>query len=646
MNITNQKRIGLLVDQLRLQTESWLAELDDCIDDIKVAYRKNWMPERLAGYSEEVYSTEEEQSLPDVIKKLFLDIIDSLDEIKGMSFDGKGSLTIRLEKLTLEYLDSISEMFSYHPDIISWFNASNFTGWLDGYRSIKLLRKFANIEENIILIGSNGCGKSTLAQILKGNDFETITVIPAQKSLFFTTEKEALSSRVSDVREELLKNEIEVSKSEEDYSFTEYQKFQFTKLLIAMRENYFEFLRDCREAGKDSTTGQCIYDKVRSIFKTVFKDIDILFSESFDKSIYCKRGDQEYPLNGLSEGEKVALYYSMSVLMAPNNSFIVVDEPETFLNPSLANTIWNKLVCERVDCQFIFITHSVNFVLSKNNYKTIWIKNYSYPDQFSFEMIGDSYLLPKQLMTEILGSKNPIVFCEGDDKNSLDYQVYNSLLQDKYTVLPVGGHKAVIDNCRVLNEATWIGIEAKGIIDGDLRDKEQIESLYSNGIVVLPFNEIEMLLLSNPVMESTIKGSHPCNYKAIIDNFEEEFFKHVEKNLERIVLDKTRLVVNGILENWRIDSFKTIGEIKDNLVNLQDIDVDGIYADTKQTLESIVNSRDYNQLLRVCNLKTEISKGLANKYLDAEYESKAVEHIAMENDLKDLLLQMFIPDFI
>lgn len=66
-----------------------------------------------------------------------------------------------------------------------------------------------------------------------------------------------------------------------------------------------------------------------------------------------------------------------------------------------------------------------------------------------------------------------MLFCEGDDKTSLDYKVYNALLADSYTVIPVGGHMDVKSNCKVLNEAEWIGTEARGIIDGDLRDPDR-----------------------------------------------------------------------------------------------------------------------------------------------------------------------------
>ena len=60
-------------------------------------------------------------------------------------------------------------------------------------------------------------------------------------------------------------------------------------------------------------------------------------------------------------------------------------------------------------------------------------------------------------MTEILGSNKAVMFCEGADKNSIDFKVYNALFCDDYTVIPVGGHDSVEKYCSVLNDADWIG---------------------------------------------------------------------------------------------------------------------------------------------------------------------------------------------
>ena len=186
----------------------------------------------------------------------------------------------------------------------------------------------------------------------------------------------------------------------------------------------------------------------------------------------------------------------------------MVDEPETYLNPSLTNILWDILLKQRCDCQFILITHSIDFVLGRNFEKIAWIKKFEYPETWDFDFVDNSFELPKTLMTEVLGSKKPIAFCEGDDKSSRDYQVYRAILEDKYTVIPVGGHLEVIKNCDVINQSRWLSQESIGIIDGDNFSEEKIQKLRGKNVYVLPFNEIEMFLVSEEIMEHMMAVSY------------------------------------------------------------------------------------------------------------------------------------------
>ena len=633
-----------IIDNLIFKSNILLKELDGHEIEIRESYKKAYLSKDLFDYDHRYYSQEIEKELPGIIKNTLEKIKRYLEEIKTIKLDAEHKFTSRIEEFVLDYLSYVQNLFDTHEDIISWITVTEFADRIDHYKSISLLKKFANIDENIVLIGANGSGKSTLAQILKGNEYEKIVVIPAQKSLFFTTDSAVLSSRINDVNNDMHKNSIEFSKSDTDYEFNDYQKYHFSRLLNAMRENYNYFLRNLREQGLPIEEGHSIYDKVRKIINIIYKDIDIKFGEPFDEYIYCIRGKDKYHINGLSEGEKAALYYSMSVLMAPDNSFIVIDEPETYLNPSIANTLWDLLIKERKDCQFVFITHSINFTIARNGFKIIWIKDFKYPDQFTFETIDDNFNLPRILMTEILGSKKPVLFCEGDSKGSLDYKVYSALFGEKYTVIPVGTHKSVENYCNVLNESDWIGIDAKGIIDGDIKNKEIKEKLKGKYIFSLPFNEVEMLLVSDLVMEYTIQGSQPQNYNKVIDSFKKELWNYIENEKERIINEKTRVEVNDIIESRKIESFRSLEDIQKSVNNIIDLDVENIYKNNLDLIDKIIKTKDYDKLLEVCNLKKEITRKLANKYLDSNYENKAIEYLNTNKTLQELFIKKYLQE--
>lgn len=343
----------------------------------------------------------------------------------------------------------------------------------------------------------------------------------------------------------------------------------------------------------------------------------------------------------MSEGEKAVIYYAVSVLMAKNDSFIVVDEPETYLNPSLTNQLWDHLIKVRKDCQFIFITHSVDFVLGRNDSKIAWIKNFNYPDEWDFEFIEDDFALPKTLMTEILGSKKPIAFCEGDDKSSLDYTVYRSLIGDDYTVIPVGGHTDVIRNCEVILDSPWLNTETLGIVDGDHYTQEKIDVLQDKNIKVLPFNEIEMLLVSDEVLHHTMKVIYPMDFQDKIDKFKDEFFKMVEKECDKIALANTTLNINEFVAKEKIQQFDSVTAIEDNLRRISEYDVRSIYDSKVLQIKSMISEKDYRKMLVLCNLKRKITRELAHRYLDSNYEIKAVQQIQTNEELQMLLQERY-----
>ena len=60
-------------------------------------------------------------------------------------------------------------------------------------------------------------------------------------------------------------------------------------------------------------------------------------------------------------------YYIAHILLAIDNSYIIVDEPENHLHPTNCNKLWDELEKERCDCKFIHLTHNINFATTHSN---------------------------------------------------------------------------------------------------------------------------------------------------------------------------------------------------------------------------------------------------------------------------------------
>lgn len=563
-------------------------------------------------------------------------------QVAELSVFKENKFSNQMKELLDECIEQMHYTFTNYEDenlLYGFIYNSNF---VDDYASILILSKFSQIDNNVVLIGGNGSGKSSLAKTLKGDDQEHISVIPAQKTLYFSlNDKSMLAARSKELQNILLENNIGKSKTEDDYDYFQYQNNQFTKLIVAMREEYMKYLMICEEEGRIADKEKSIFGVLRKIFKTIFSNIELSFNPDNEHYMNCTRSGNNYHINALSEGEKAVMYYAISVLMARENSFIVVDEPETYLNPSLTNVLWDILIKERQDCQFIFITHSVDFVLGRSDSKIAWIKDFRHPNTWEFEFIEDNFALPKTLLTEVLGSPKAIAFCEGDDKSSIDYKAYRSLLGEQYTVIPVGGHFNVIKYCEVLSNSDWNTRECIGIVDGDNFSHEKVQELATKKIVVLPFNEIEMFLLSDLVMDYTMQTIRPVDAQKRIADFKERFWAKVSERKEAIILRSTKNVVDEYIQKEKIQKYDSLESIRGGVEEIAKYDIDSVYEGFSEKITKVIEENDYDSLLVLCNLKKEITRGLANALLDNDYEEKAIQQIAINKELQAKLLEKY-----
>ena len=607
----------------------------------KTFYTRKWYDEK---GDEHPYKENEFDSLYKINVEYMKRQLIFVEKVQNMQLIGNNKISKQMESLLLECIERMNNEFQLdtQPEDMYLYDISWHTEYPQEYVAIFLLEKFANVQGNIVLIGGNGSGKSSLVKTLKGNDRENISVIPAQKTLYFSlNDTNMFATRAKDLEMVLLENNIDRSKSNDDYDYFQFQNRQFTKLIVAMKKQYTEYLISCEENDIMAEKDKTIFGKMRDVFAMIFPDIKLHFREEADEYLLCEKAGSFYPVNGLSEGEKAVIYYAANVMMAKENSFIVVDEPETYLNPSLTNILWDILLKQRCDCQFIFITHSIDFVLGRNFEKIAWIKKFEYPETWDFDFVDNSFELPKTLMTEVLGSKKPIAFCEGDDKSSRDYQVYRAILEDKYTVIPVGGHLEVIKNCDVINQSRWLSQESIGIIDGDNFSEEKIQKLRGKNVYVLPFNEIEMFLVSEEIMEHMMECIYPTEKEKRIETFKEKFWEIIKKEKKSVALTSTKQAVDEHIQKQKIEQYDSVEHIEENLKNIAGYNVQETYENKLNNIEQIIEEKDYRKLLIVCNLKKEITKGVANVQLDANYEEKVIHQIMVSQRLKETLRKVY-----
>lgn len=509
-------------------------------------------------------------------------------------------------------------------------------------------------DKNIVLIGANGAGKSSFASYLKDSVSETIVVIPAQKFLFYDRTVENLVYTDKNTLSAVQNNNL-INKQRFDYNddyearnFNKELSEIFPKLITTIINEQVKEDREIIEISDDIETlstlkNNTIFYKFIDIWKKIIPDITFR-ADTTNRTLIPIRNGKEFRLNSMSDGEKVILYYIANIILAEPNSFIIIDEPETFLNPSNFNRLWNVLENSRDDCRFVYISHTIDFVTSRENADLFWCKEFNYPHDWKIEKIKENKdttvkTFERALLVELLGSRKPILFCEGD-RESLDVFLYNSIFHNEVVIIPVKGHRQVIDNTRAFNKSQiYNSVTAYGIIDGDLHSESQMKAYEADNVFVLPFNEIEMLLLSEEVIEDVLNIQYEeTEVQEKIINFKKEFVQYMSKHIERICHIKGKMLLENFLNEFKIEKNESAeAMLKIIEEKLKDLNLELLMEEFKEKLTLEISNENYSELLTLCPLKNEISKPLANKYLMSDYVEFAKRRIKIDKDLSEIL---------
>ena len=502
-------------------------------------------------------------------------------------------------------------------------------------KNIKELLKFLTIpQKSIILIGGNGSGKSSLADYLKDNILENIVIFPTYKNLFFSM----------DTYETTHFNSIDIQNTQSSLRTkrsSNNEKILKESIIAIINEHLKTLQKKHEEKLNDSET---IFDKFQKLYRKIIPEIEIGI-DTDKRIIFPRKNNQDYTFNLMSEGEKVVILYIIEVLLAKESSYIIIDEPESHLNLAIVNKLWDMLIEERKDCHFIFISHHIDFITSRNNSELVWCKSFNYPDEWKLEKISNIDNLPTELIVQLIGTKKPVILCEGDKSNSLDYKVYSQLFIEDYSIYPVGGHLEVIRYVKgFLNFLS--PTKVCGIIDGDLIEENRIEEYKDQNIIVLPFNEVEMFLLEEEIIKNVLTYSEE-KITQKIESFKNKLVEKIENNKEKIVLSKIKKEIDLSFKEKNIENFNSLNDLKEDYKNIFDLElVDKKYSKYMNELKNILAQKNYMELLKWCSLKKEISKGLANQELDNDYVEKAINMISRNKSLREKLKRKYFSTFV
>ena len=582
---------------------------------------------QLADYDREVYKSQYQQVDNDF--STLIDLIDNELDDEFLSDD----VTKKYKNLRDNWLESLSNC--YDSDIYMY--ETTLPQILENFKVIKLFSFISKVDSTTVIIGANGAGKSSLINELRKNSIDEMYVLPAQKLLYFVSN---ISNR-NNIEQENYIRDLKNTNIKYDtidlYPLNIQDNFSntFTNLITLLVKDIMVVATYKFRGQNDSSLS--LWQKLERIWNKIKPEISFEI-DPIKIIVNVKKNDSKYSINGLSDGERCILFYIGNVLLAPENSYIVVDEPETFLNAAVYNELWDLLISERPDCQFIFASHNMDFVQSRTNATYIWCKKFEAPYDLDYQVLEETQEMPLSLLTEVSGTRKPILFCEGT-KNSIDYQIYSKLFSEFCFVKPVQGHKQVIQYTKAYNKLKKShGNEAYGIIDYDWMDEARIQNYKKKNIFVLPFNEIEMFLIDEEIVNYVLSDDEE-DKKQKIKKLRDTVIGLCITNKDKIIRIALKKKLDEFMEGNLIETREpTEDEARTFLENLSEkFDITVTLENITKMVEDSIASSDFSTILKICNLKNEIIGSKEIKEIVSNLKEKSLSSIALDNDLQKQL---------
>lgn len=508
--------------------------------------------------------------------------------------------TFQIVKLDDYKINEKNSIVSFlHTLIQNSFGFSNEE--LSRLSQIEAFHFFANSTINYVLVGANGSGKSSFARQTRQILGRNVAIISAQKVFYLSRVTNVTLGKSSRSNVWSFQNQDKLYKNEGFSNQIEQDLNNVFKSLVEedneCKGKFYDSYDNKNPTHKPTTTLQ----KVIEIWNKLLIHRKLSYSEGY-LTVIPESGDS-YDFMYLSDGEKAIFYYIAHVLIAQEKSYIIVDEPENHLHLALVAKLWDTLELVREDCQFIYLTHNLEFANTRTNSKKIWMKSFTSPATWDMQEIDSNKEIPQVLYMELLGSRKPILFCEGKN-SSYDINLYTKLFPN-YTVISADGHMQVINFTRAFNASTAIhGNHAIGIIDGDFHTQEQKVKWENKNIYCVEAQEVENILCDDILLKCAKN-----QYTASEEDYQKakkRMFELLSREIEKQAVDYATQRINEYLESNLLKKEPTSESLKTNLANLLSLpglNVDSLILERKKLIQRIIENKDYDLGIRTFNYK-------------------------------------------
>lgn len=473
--------------------------------------------------------------------------------------------------------------------------------------------------QSVVIVGANGSGKTRLGSWIEFGSTQKDIVhrISAQKSLTMLESYKTSSIEVAErdlyygysdadvqINPSIWKSSRRWGQKPNTFPLNDFEKLMIY-LFTEDYEKSTEFRRNMLMSGGNQSPPRTKLDTIKRIWESILSHRELVISAGKVQVRVKDYVNIVYSGSEMSDGERVIFYLIGQSLAAPKNGIIIIDEPELHLHKSIQSRLWTEIQSERSDCLFVYLTHDVEFAASQLDAKKIWLKNYDGTNWY-WDEVPTVESFPEALLLQILGSRQPVLFVEGDS-GSFDVALFRTLYSN-HSIVPRGSCSQVINSTRTLRSMPQFHhLEVRGLIDRDRRTSEEIFALAKDGIEVLNVAEVENLFCVPEVLRIVATQFELASDK-VLNDVQKLVFDSLSNELDVQISLHVASQVQFMLSRFDV-RLKGLSAIKASLESVvNEIDVDAIYSEIKKEFEDVVVHKNYLGALALYNRKSLASR--------------------------------------
>ena len=548
----------------------------------------------------------------------FLDDTNINEQFKRYSENRINSMLLTCRRMHSSFCSNTSGDFSRCVGFATEMNSI-----IGDKSSNELFSNFKYGDCNYILFGKNGAGKTTLINELVKIMFESNSaVIRAARNINYNQNQYFSDSEVN------LKNALTSSDGK--------SIFLLAKEILKKEIEYDRL---------EEKSGTPMNRLVENTFNSLGLNRKLKIASDAGLTLTLDDGSGEYSFSDASDGEKSAFYFISTAFLAPKNSYLIIDEPENHLNGSLMIKLFDLLESERKDLTFVYATHNLHFIESRNNVEIIYLKKIDERNRWEFNKFDDYGDLTLDTILTVEGTNDDVIFCEGENMNSLDCKLYGAMYPN-YQIIPSGGCDKVVSKTFIFNDnANTFRKKAYGIVDYDFRQAEDIQRLKDKSVFVSKLNEIENYYLLEPFLKA---GKEQFLIEDSVEDIKNKIINIISYKKDEVLRDFATKAIRRINLKNQLSDIHDVENSIDELNRQNKTLFLSEFGSFESKLNDALTNKEYEKLMILVPGKKFYVDAIRNSFNINKcdtYINLCIKRVGEDTTVRDALKQYISPDF-